>query len=163
VTASDSIRHEIVVPVTLDHAFEVFTAHIGDWWPRENTFARVRGNQNALETIRIEPVEGGRWYERDITGDQFSWGSVLDWDPPHRIALGWQITPKGLPEPDAGKASEVIVRFTRAGDDATLVQIEHREFDRHGPEGVTVWRAAMDSPDGWPKFLQRFAQFVAGE
>jgi uncharacterized protein YndB with AHSA1/START domain len=163
VTTSNSIRHQIVVPVALDDAFESFTSRIGDWWPRENTFARIRGELRSLDTILIEPVTGGRWYERDATGVESCWGSVLSWDPPHQVALGWQITPEGLPEPDAGKASTVIVRFSATGDDTTLVQIEHRDFELHGPDGAAIWRAAMDSPDGWPKFLQRFAQFVTGE
>jgi hypothetical protein len=161
VTGSDPIRHETIVPLAVDDAFEAFTAHIGDWWPPENTFARIRGRQTELDTIRVEPVVGGRWYERTLTGDESSWGTVLDWEPPYRVALGWQITPQGLPEPDDNKASEVVIHFAPVRQDATRVQIEHRAFDRHGPDGASIWRAAMDSPEGWPKFLQRFRDYAA--
>jgi hypothetical protein len=61
-----------------------------------------------------------------------------------------------VPQPDPERASEVEVRFAGAGDGATRVALEHRHFERHG-EGADGYRAPMDSPQGWPLLLERFA------
>jgi hypothetical protein len=38
----------------------------------------------------------------------------------------------------------------------TRVELEHRAFERHG-QGAEGDRAAMDSSQGWPLLLERFA------
>jgi uncharacterized protein YndB with AHSA1/START domain len=86
---------------------------------------------------------------------------VRVWDPPRRLVLTWQITPEGLPEPDSSKASEVEVRFVDEGLATTRVELEHREFARHGEDGGAIWRAGMDSTEGWTKFLDRYVAAVA--
>ncbi|HYI13883.1 MAG TPA: SRPBCC domain-containing protein, partial [Thermomicrobiales bacterium] len=103
----------------------------------------------------------GRWYERTAHGHESAWGDVLDWEPPRRLVLGWQITPEGQPEPDPTRASEVEVTFISADGSETRVVVRHRAFNRHGPEGGAIWRQAMDSSEGWPKFLDRYARFVS--
>jgi hypothetical protein len=78
--------------------------------------------------------------------------------PPERAfaRFTWQISPQRVPQPDPERASEVEVRFAGAGDGATRVALEHRHFERHG-EGADGYRAPMDSPQGWPLLLERFA------
>lgn len=153
-----AIRHTVTVPIPLERAFERFTEGIGSWWPVENTFSK-----ESFETVIIEQNEGGRWYERDNDGRETPWGRVVAWEPPHRIVLTWQITPQGLPEPDPNKASEFEVRFapkSQSTQPTTRVEIDHRAFERHGNEGGAIWREAMDSEEGWPKFLGRYAASV---
>ncbi len=158
---SPAIRHTVKIDASPEEAFEHFTEAIGSWWPAENTFSK-----EAFETVIIEPHEGGRWYERDEDGREIPWGQVLAWEPPHRIVLTWQITPQGLPEPDPAKASEFEVRFVpesqsnQSPQPTTRVEIDHRAFERHGDEGGAIWREAMDSEEGWPKFLGRYAASV---
>ena len=48
------------------------------------------------------------------------------------------------------------MRFAGVGGLATRVELEHRAFERRG-EGADGYRAAMDSPQGWPLLLERFA------
>lgn len=115
---------------------------------------------DAFETV-VEPREGGRWFERTTDGVETDWGRVLAWDPPHRLVLTWQITHEGLPEPDSNKASEVEVRFVGEGPATTRVELKHREFARHGDECGAIWRAGMDSTEGWTKFLDRYTAVVA--
>jgi hypothetical protein len=49
---------------------------------------------------------------------------VLVWDPPDRLVITWQISPRREPEPNPAKASEVEVRFGAEGDGRTSVRLE---------------------------------------
>ena len=148
------VRRSVTVPVSADHAFEVFTGQMTRWWSQANTF----GKEN-YESVTVEPRSGGRWFERAADGSTTDWGQVLVWEPPRRVVLTWQITPQGLPEADPSKASVVEVRFEPEDSGTTRVELEHREFDRHGAEGSSIWYGAMDSEEGgWSYFLNRYAQ-----
>ncbi len=153
----DAIRHSVRVPAGAGEAFRVFTERMAEWWPREYTWAEA-----ALEHVGMEPRAGGRWYERDTRGAEQPWGTVRAWDPPSRVVLSWQISPMRLPEADPSHASEIEVRFAPDGDDATSVELEHREFGRHGADVAADYRAGMDSPAGWPTILARYAAMFQG-
>ena len=144
------MTHEISVPFPPQRAFARFTEGMTDWWPPEYTWA-----QQALEQIAIEPVAGGRCFERGPHGFSCDWGRVVACAPPERLTFTWQISPQRAPQPDPAKASEVDVRFAPEGDGAR-VTLEHRAFERHG-EGHEAYAAAMNSPQGWPLLLERFA------
>jgi uncharacterized protein YndB with AHSA1/START domain len=73
---------------------------------------------------------------------------VLAYEPPHRVVFSWDITPEWQRETDLEKCSEVEVRFTAQGAGATLVELEHRNLDRHG-DGWQSMRDAVGSPNGW--------------
>jgi uncharacterized protein YndB with AHSA1/START domain len=145
------MTHATTVQLPPDAAFARFTEGMADWWPPEYTWA-----QQSLEAIAIEPREGGRCYERGPYGFSCDWGRVLVCEPPERLVFTWQISPQRVPQPDPERASEVEVRFAGEGGSATRVELEHRAFERHG-EGADGYRAAMDSPQGWPLLLERFA------
>jgi uncharacterized protein YndB with AHSA1/START domain len=81
---------------------------------------------------------------------------VLELDPPHRLAFSWQIGPGREPVPDPTRAGQVEVAFRPADNRRTRVRLEHRGFERHGPEGAG-YRDAMASDRGWPYILDRFA------
>jgi uncharacterized protein YndB with AHSA1/START domain len=149
-----AIRLSMVVPASLDQAFDIFTAGLANWWPAEYTWS-----QEVLETIAIEPGEGGHCFERGPHGFRCDWGRVLVWEPPHRLVFTWQISPKREPEPDPAKSSEVEVRFVSEEPSHTRVEFEHRHFARHG-EGGAEYRAALDSPQGWPYILDCYAKAV---
>jgi uncharacterized protein YndB with AHSA1/START domain len=153
------IRHETVVPVNIDRAFHLFADRIGEWWPVENTFARVEGIAASLVDITIDSEPGGRWFERLADGRTLSWGLVIAYDRPNHLMLSWQIAADGRPEADPQRASTVEVSFTERSA-GTAVSIIHRDFDRHGPEAGKIWHQAMDSDEGWPKFLDRYRAFV---
>ena len=152
--SGDGVRHVVWVPVPWDEAFQAFTAGITAWWPVEHTFGR-----DEVRSIVIEPRHGGRWLERDAGGRERDWGRVLVWEPPQRVVLTWQITYEGRSEPDPERASVVEFEFTPDGN-GTRIELEHREFERHGAAGAEIWRAGMASLDGWPKIIGRFVDAV---
>jgi uncharacterized protein YndB with AHSA1/START domain len=150
-----SIRHEIVVEAPIDRAFSVFTDGMGRFKPPEHNMLGV----DIAETV-FEPREGGRVYDRGVDGSECGWARVLAYEPPDRVVISWDISPHWQIETDSERTSEVEVRFTAEAPDRTRVELEHRNLDRHG-EGWEGLREGVDSGDGWPLYLRRFADVVA--
>ena len=103
--------------------------------------------------------EGGHLYDRGVDGSECRWARVLAYEPPNRVVISWDISPQWQIETDLEKASEVEVRFVSEAPERTRVELEHRNLERHG-EG---WEAVPDgvaAGDGWPRYLQRFAEVV---
>jgi hypothetical protein len=84
----------------------------------------------------------------------------LAYEPPDRVVFSWDISPHWRLEDDPERASEVEVRFIGETPDRTRVELEHRELDRHG-EGWEGLRAGVEAPEGWPLYLNRYAEAVA--
>ena len=150
-----SIRHEIVVEAPLERAVSVFTEGFGRFKPREHNMLGV----DIQETV-FEPREGGHIYDRGVDGSECRWARVLAYEPPDRVVFSWDISPHWQVETDADKTSEVAGRFAAATPTRTRVELEHRNLDRHG-EGWEGVRAGVDSGDGWPLYLRRFAEAAA--
>jgi hypothetical protein len=74
--------------------------------------------------------------------------------------FSWDINPSGELKIDHKKTSEVEVRFTPQGEDRTLVELEHRNLDRHA-EGWEGMRDAVGSQGGWS--LEAFAEVAAAQ
>jgi hypothetical protein len=74
--------------------------------------------------------------------------------------FSWDIGPTWRIEQDPVSTSEVEVRFTADGPTRTRVELEHRQLDRRGVgwEGV---REGIDGDEGWPLYLQRYAELVS--
>jgi uncharacterized protein YndB with AHSA1/START domain len=154
--ASTSIRHEIVVQAPIARAFSVFTDEMGSFKPPEHNMLGVE----IAETV-FEPRAGGRVYDRGTDGSECHWARVLAYEPPDRVVISWDISPRWQIETDLEKTSEVEVRFIAETPDRTRVELEHRNLDRHG-DGWEAVRDGVDSANGWPLYLQRFADVLAG-
>src|SRR5258705_4260585 len=152
VETADALTRELFVRVPPERAFTALV-NLGGWWPREYTWS-----QNVLHYIGIEPRLGGACFERGPHNFECDWGRVLVWEPPGRIVFSWQIAFDRTPEPNSDKASEVEVRFTEEAL-GTRVVLEHRAFSRHGDK-ATAYRGGMDSPEGWPMMLERYAKSI---
>lgn len=126
-------------------AFRVFTVDIGRWYPLATS------SINSAVDCRLEPHVGGRLYEIGADGQETLWGHVLDWSPPHALALSWQV--KCSDE----EAQRIDISF-RAIPDGTEVQLVHSGWEKlkaHGPE----WRDKYDG--GWAEvFERRFKTFA---
>jgi uncharacterized protein YndB with AHSA1/START domain len=146
------VRNSIRVAAPPKRAFEVFTAGMGRWWPKTHSIGA-----SDLDALIIEPREGGRWFERGVDGAECEVGKVLVWEPPSRLVLCWQLTPDFTFDPDL--ITEVEVLFIADGENATRVELEHRNLERFGDRADDM-RQKIDSPGGWPGLLQLFAQWV---
>lgn len=144
------VRKQIRVRASAARAFKVFTEGIDTWWPKTHhigTSPPIRG--------AIEPGVGGRCYTEHENGVQVDWGQILLWEPPHRFILAWKVTTEWKPEPDLAKSSEVEVRFTPSPDGTTLVELEHRHFERHGATAA-IMRQHVGDPSGWGGLLELY-------
>ena len=150
-----SIRHEVVVEAPIERAFAVFTDGFGSFKPREHNLLRA----DIAETV-FEPREGGHVYDRGVDGSECRWARVLAYEPPYRVVISWDITPRWQIETDLERTSEVEVRFVAETSDRTRVELEHRHLDRHG-DGWEAVREGVDSEGGWPLYLHRFADVIA--
>jgi len=145
------VRKTITVNATVDRAFEVYTKGFDTWWPRSHHIGK-----SPMKKAIIEPKAGGRCYSEQVDGTECDWGRILEWEPPTRLLMAWQIMPEWGYQPDLSKASEVEIRFTPVGDGQTRVDLEHRHFERMGPGGASM-RTAVDGQMGWGELLTLFA------
>ena len=156
------VRKSVRVQATVERAFSVFVEQMETWWPASHHIG-----DTPFEAIFVEPRVGGRWYERNAAGAQCEWGTVLAWDPPHKVRFSWHLgpghdSPDWKFDPDMARASEVEIRFTPAGQGATLVELEHSKLERHG-EGYQELRALFERPTAWMGILECFAKAMAGK
>jgi len=150
-----TVRKSVRVPVPIERAFSVFVERMETWWPASHHIGA-----QPFQAIFVEPRVGGRWYERDLQGNECDWGTVLAWGPPRRVTFSWHLGLDWKFNPDLAKASEVEIRFTSEGPSTTLVELEHSRLERHG-EGYQQLRTALDGPNAWESILAEFAK-VAG-
>jgi hypothetical protein len=76
------------------------------------------------------------------------------WQPPARLAYLWYLGR------DRADATEVEIRFLARGADATRVEIEHRGWDRLGPDPKTAqpWRDRNQA--NWQSLLPHFIKAI---
>jgi uncharacterized protein YndB with AHSA1/START domain len=149
-----SVRLQVVVEAPLERAFSVFTDGFGSFKPPEHNMLEVE----IAETV-FEPRVGGHLYDRGVDGSECRWARVLAYEPSSRVVISWDISPHWQLETDLEKTSEVEVRFVSEAPERTRVELEHRNLERHG-EGWEGMREGVATADGWPLYLQRFAERV---
>lgn len=151
-TSIEPVRKHIVIDAPQAHVFNVFTVGIDTWWPRDHHIGT-----SPLKQVIIEPKAGGRWYSISEDGSESGTGKVLEWDPPKRVVLAWQITADWKYDPEL--VTEVEVTFTAQGPKKTRVDVEHRNMSRFGAAAEAT-RAMFDSPNAWERTLAEFAKAV---
>jgi uncharacterized protein YndB with AHSA1/START domain len=144
------IVQQVTVAVAPARAFDLFTRDIGRWWPRGQTIG-----QNPHADIVIEPQPGGRWFERDDSGAETDWGKVIDWAPPARLVLGWQLDASFRYNSEV--MTEVVMSFEPAPGGGTIVTLCHQKL-----EGLGVDAAAVSDKlrGGWPSKVADFATYA---
>lgn len=142
------IEKTVNVDCSVEHAFEVFTERIGQWWPLHMFSITVdEEGGNPPETVIMEMTSGGRLYERTASGEELDWGKVLVWEPPKRLVLEWR------PSREPTIPTEIEIRFT-ADAQGTRVDLEHRGWERLGARAAEA-RAGYDS--GWRTVIGLYA------
>jgi uncharacterized protein YndB with AHSA1/START domain len=144
------VRKSVVVDTSPSRAFAVFTSGIDRWWPKSHGI----GATPLRESI-IEPFVGGRWYTRHDDGSDVVIGHVRIWQPAERLVVSWEVSAEWKPDPRPAVSSEVEVRFTAEPGGRTLVQLEHRNFERMGTTGEKMRK---DVDGGWPHLLDLYAK-----
>jgi uncharacterized protein YndB with AHSA1/START domain len=148
------ITGTVNLAVPVERAFEVFTDAVDSWWPHQYHIGQAE-----VAEIVLEPRVGGRWYERGVDGSECDWGRVLVWEPPTRLVFTWQINGSWQFDPDPEHASEIEARFTANGPRESVVEVEHRHFDRL--VGGQAIHGAITGGGGWAQLLDGFAKTVA--
>src|SRR6266542_107177 len=123
------VRASVRVPLPPEAAFRLFTDGINQCWPLQEGYSY--GGDRARE-IFLEPVEGGRFYERFVDGDELQVGTVRVCSPPDRILFTWR-------SPHWQAETGVEVRLVA--------------------EGQTIARRWAG---GWPRVIGAFAARAAG-
>lgn len=98
---TEPIRQSVVVDCPIEDAFELFTARLGEWWPR-----------SINDDLAIEPRRDGRVFKR-TGGEERELGRVTEWDPPRHLAFTWQSDPE--------QVVEVTFRTDADGTRVTLI------------------------------------------
>jgi hypothetical protein len=109
------------------------------------------------EAVVLQGGVGGRIYERTADGTEHDWGEVIVWQPPARLAYLWYLGR------DRADATEVEIRFLARGTGATRVEIEHRGWERLGPEDpdpetAPSWRDRNQA--NWQTLLPHFIMAI---
>jgi len=145
------VRVSIVVRASVELAFRVYTEEIDSWWPKTHHIGSTPMKRAVMET-----GVGGRIYSDQEDGSSVQWGKVTAWDPPNRFVMAWQVTPTWQFEPDLAKCSEVEVTFTPAHEGHTLIELEHRHFERHGEGALGMRTQVGNDGGGWGGLLKLF-------
>lgn len=141
---TEALTIAFTVSCPLEHAFATWTTAIGTWWPADHTLS---GSSEA--TVVLEGHIGGRIFERSPTGTEHDSGVVTEWEPPLKLSHLWHIGR------DLTDATTVAIRFSEAGTNATLVEIEHSGWERLGTTAA-LWRDRNQL--GWKPLLPYFVQ-----
>jgi DNA-binding transcriptional ArsR family regulator len=149
------VSKSILVDAPALRAFDLFLDQ-ARWWP----LATHHIAEQPAETVVLEPFVGGRWYERSRDGNETQWGSVLAFEPPHRLLLSWQMSSDWTHEQDSARASEIEVSFLAEARNRTRVVFEHRHLERYGKQAERM-RAALERPKAAEAVLRAFADRVA--
>ena len=150
------VQKSVVVQAPIDKAFRVFTEGFDSWWPRSHHIG-----SSPMKKAIVEGRTGGRCYTEQVDGTDCDWGTVLVWEPPHRLVLAWQVSGEWKYEPEIARSSEVEVRFIPEGADRTRVELEHRYLSRVGAAHAAI-RAMLESPQGWGGSLALYVAQAEG-
>lgn len=142
------MRRAITIQAPPEHVFDVFVNRMDLWWPRSHHIGKASAFQ-----ARLEPKDGGRWYEVGNDGVECDWGRVLVWDPPRRLVLTWDIDAQWQHDPQVANEVEVLFRPEGAG---TRVELEHRKIDRYGDQAQAMF-GVFSSDAGWSGILRLLA------
>jgi uncharacterized protein YndB with AHSA1/START domain len=135
------VRKTVTVDCTVEEAFRIFTADALSWWPVE-----THSIHQSVSEIVFEPRVGGEVYEVADSGERGHWATVLEWEPPNRLVLAWNILAR------QGDITEVEVRFLPDGE-RTRVELEHRGWENVELENV----AKRENYDGgWDAVLGKY-------
>jgi uncharacterized protein YndB with AHSA1/START domain len=111
-----AIVKTIEVKASPERAFEIFARRMGDWWHKDHSIAAGTTQKDVI----VEPNPGGRWYELGADGSEHQWGHVIDYDPPRRLLLAWQLNRDFVFDPGLDHRGRSAVRAYGRGHSGPL-------------------------------------------
>ena len=144
----EPIRRSIGVPWSQHAAFERFTSHFGDWWPR---YSHSIGGKRVKRLV-FECRVGGLIYEEHYDGTRMLWGTVTAFDAPNRVAFTFH------PSHKESDAQLIEVRFLPDGV-GTRVELTSSGWEKMGKRAQRAYGAYRLN---WGAALDRFAERFSG-
>ena len=137
------VAKTITVKRDLTATFRLWTEQTALWWPAATH--SMSGDPQTV--VQMESFVGGRFFERASDGREFEWGTVLVWEPPHRLSHTWYMGT------GAERPTRVDISFTLLDETTTRIDIEHR-----GPELIGErWKVVSKIfPGAWDAVLHDF-------
>ncbi|MEL7026383.1 MAG: SRPBCC domain-containing protein [Pseudomonadota bacterium] len=141
------VEKTVHVPLSPEHAFELFTSRMGEWWPMEtHSISSDTEASDPAQGLRFETGADGKITETLADGTESVWAHVTDWDAPNTFSIDW------YPGEEPDLATQVKVTFT-ADTKGTRVDLVHSGFDVRGKDPEKM-RAAYN--EGWVGVMDRF-------
>lgn len=148
------VRKQITVAASQQRAFEWFTREMSRWWPPSHSILK-----SPLKQYIVEAAQGGRWYAVGEDGSTAQTGYVIEWQPPQKLVLAWQLNADW--QFDSGLITEVEVNFIAESELVTRVELEHRNLQRMGQRAAQM-RDMVDAPRGWTAILEAYSKSASG-
>ena len=137
-----TVRKTIEIAVPVEHAWEVFTARMGEWWPGTHS---MEPDQFECATITRD------WFgETRADGSTASWGSVEAFEPPRRLVVAWLVNPERV------HPTRLEVTFAPTETGGTQVELTHTGFEVYD-DGADM-RSSYNG--GWDGVLARYVAFA---
>ena len=135
------IRKAVLLPVTPESAFQLFTTRISDWWPETH-----RPSRDPRGQLSIDPA--GRFWERATDGREYELGFVRVWQPPALLVLDFYLGT------DSSHPTSVTIRF-ESEPGGTRIRVEHSPTS----ESLDLWDVrAPRYQASWDAVLAAFIQ-----
>jgi uncharacterized protein YndB with AHSA1/START domain len=131
---AEPVQQSVQVDCSPEYAFRLFTERFAEWWPLG-------------EGCEIEPFEGGKVLEHAPEGQEHQRGTVLTWDPPHRVEFRWHPDESSGPDQTDDQTVDVVFSRQAAG---TRVTLTHRGWQN---AGIEICSMAGSATRGFKKFV----------
>lgn len=138
------IEKRLTVPLAPRDTFDLFTAGIDRWWPKDSHSLSASAGLPARR-VTVEPRLGGRILEEAHDGATHPWGTITEWCPGEALAFDWYV---GHPR---AEATQVRVTFL-PHEGGTRVDLVHSGFEARGAEAAEACRRYRT---GWDLVLGR--------
>ena len=143
---TQTIHKSLVVPLSQDRAFRLFTDGLAEWWPVESHSISA-GQKKRPQDLNIEPRLNGQIVETLENGTTTVWGHFSAWNPPHSLVLEWYVGRS------KDQATRVQADFEAHGDDTRLTLV-HDRFEALGEDGPDI---SNNYQIGWDPVLTCYA------
>lgn len=141
---NEILNRQFTLACSRPHAFKVFTQMIDLWWPQGH-------RRTQCATLILQPIQGGRLFERAPDGSEWTLGEIITYEPPSKLAFHWFPGAPNAP-------THVEVAFSEL-EDGAAISVTHSAIT---PQAITIWpdKVALFER-GWDTILPAFQTYLA--